>query len=352
MVGIPATGGSARRLASRDVDWYLVGGREGMKRVGKAAGIGNIVIEEAPVPRPGPRELLIKNVRTLISRGSEIGRRYSREEAIDPAIMGYSAAGLVAECGAAVTEYQVGQRVCAVAPHAEYVLADVDREDGSWVMPLPPEVSFEQATFHPLATGAVTWAEIAGVQPGDSVVVLGQGLVGSLVMQALKSYQTGQLIVVDALPARCALARRLGPEQLQVIDASREEPVAAVLALTGGQGAQVVIDCVGGRAGVRSFSQALDMCRPLGRIHLIALYHNEPLPLDSSKIQRRLLIGGYYSSASRAPAAAQAMAALADGRFAAEAMISHRFPASEARSAFDLLNDRPGEAMGVLLTWD
>jgi threonine dehydrogenase-like Zn-dependent dehydrogenase len=321
-----------------------------MKRIGKLEGVGNIVVEEAPRPAPRRREALVRTVRSLISRGSEIGRRYLHAEAIDPAIMGYSAAGVVEQVGADVTEYAPGDRVAVVAPHAEYVLGDVDREDGSWMMRLPDALSFEQAAFHPLATGAVMWAEIAGVQPGDAVVVLGQGLVGSLVMQALRAHRPGRVIAVDALPARCALAERLGADA--VVNAGADDPVRAVLDLTGGQGAEVVVDCVGGQAGVRSFDQALDMCRVFGRIHLIALYHGAPLPLDSSKIQRRLLVGGYFTRASRRPAADQALAMLADGRFQVEPLITHRFPYTAAKPAYDLLAERPGEALGVIFTWD
>jgi threonine dehydrogenase-like Zn-dependent dehydrogenase len=321
-----------------------------MRRIGKLEGVGNIVVEEAPAPEPRPREVLVRNARTLISRGSEIGRRYLRDEAIDPAIMGYSAAGVVTAVGAGVTEYRPGDRVCAVAPHAEYVAMDVDREDGTWVMRLPDNLSFEHATFHPLATGAVTWAGISGVGPDDTVVVLGQGLVGSLVMQALKAHQPGRLIAIDALPPRCALAERLGADI--VINAADHDPVRAVRDLTNGRGAEVVVDCVGGRAGVQSFSQALDMSAVLGRIHLIALYHPTPLALDSSKIQRRLLIGGYYTRESRRRDAETAMAALTDGRLQVEPLITHRFPVEQAKAAYDLLAERPGEAFGVIFTWD
>jgi threonine dehydrogenase-like Zn-dependent dehydrogenase len=321
-----------------------------MKRIGKLAGVGNIVVEEAPRPEPGPREVLVRTARSLISRGSEIGRRYLRAEAIDPAIMGYSAAGMVEQVGAAVTEYAPGDRVAVVAPHAEYVLGDVDREDGSWVMRLPEALSFEQAAFLPLATGAVMWAEISGASANETVVVLGQGLVGSLVMQAARARRPRRIIAVDALPARCELAERLGADV--VVNAGVVDPVRAVLELTGGEGAEVVIDCVGGRAGVRSFEQALEMSRAFGRLHLIALYHDAPLPLDSGKIQRRLLIGGYYTRASRRPAAEQALAMLADGRFRVAPLITHRFPYTAAKQAYDLLAERPGEALGVIFAWD
>lgn len=321
-----------------------------MKRLAKHEGIGNIAVEEAPVPQPGEREVLVRNVRTLISRGSEIGRRYLDPGALDPAIMGYSAAGVVEALGPGVTAFAVGRAVTAVAPHAEYVIGDLEKADGSWVVPIVAGISFEHATFHPLATGAVMWAKIAGVKQGDTVAVLGQGLVGLLVMQALRAYRPGCVIAVDALPMRCELAGRLGADV--VVNAAEEDPVARVKALTDGHGADVVIDCVGGQAGIRSFAQAQEMCRRLGRIHLIALYHGEPLPLDAGKIQGRLLIGGYYTDEPRLPFAVQAMEAIAAGKIQVAPLVTHRFHYTDAKAAFDLLYHHPGDALGVIFEWD
>ena len=323
-------------------------GQGAMRRVAKGDGVGNIIVEAAPIPSPGPRQVLVRNRRTLISRGSEIGRRYFDPHAVDPAIMGYSSAGTVAATGDAVTEFAVGQRVALLAPHAEYVLGDL--ADDARTIAIPDGIDFTTATFHPLATGAVMWAKIAGVQPGDTVAILGQGLVGNLVMQALRPYGAGRIVAIDALPLRCALAGQLGADV--VINAAERDPVRAVLDLTGGRGADVVIDCVGGKAGVRSFAQALDLCRPLGRIHLIALYHGEPLPLDSSKMQRKLLIGGYFTDEPRAPFAHEALAMLGDGRLQVAPLLTHTFPFTAAKAAFDLLYERSGEALGVVLTWD
>jgi threonine dehydrogenase-like Zn-dependent dehydrogenase len=182
------------------------------------------------------------------------------------------------------------------------------------------------------------------------VVVLGQGLVGNLVLQALRPYQPARLVAVDTLPLRCDLAGRLGADL--VINGATDDPVRRVAALTGGRGADVVIHCVGGSAGVQAFTQAQDLCRDLGRIHLISLYHGEPLPLDSSKIQRKLLIGGYFTEEPRSAFADQAMAAIRDGMIRVEPLITHRFPFTQAKAAFDLLYHQPGEALGVLFTWD
>jgi threonine dehydrogenase-like Zn-dependent dehydrogenase len=321
-----------------------------VKRVVKRAGVGNIEVEEAPVPTVGNRQILVRNVRTLISPGSEIGRRYLHPDEVDPAIMGYSSAGVIEAVAEDVTDFEVGQRVALSAPHAEYVVGNVDRDHGSRITAIPDHVSFDLAPYQNLVTGALMWSEIAGVQEGDTVVVLGQGLVGLLMQQALRAYAPGRLIAVDAMDSRCRLAEKLGADV--VINATREDPVASVLRLTNGTGAEVVIDCVGGKAGLTSFAQAQDMCRRLGRIHLIGLYHGEPLPLDSSKIQQKLLIGGYFTTEPRGPAARRAMARIADGTIDVASLTTHTFPFARAKDAFDLLYHRPNEALGVLLAWD
>ena len=73
-----------------------------MKRVAKPEGKFNVVLEDAPVPAVGPHDVRVRNVRSLISRGSELWRRYIRPEAVDPQIMGYSVAGVVDAVGVEV----------------------------------------------------------------------------------------------------------------------------------------------------------------------------------------------------------------------------------------------------------
>ena len=100
-----------------------------MLRVIKPEGFGNIQLEDVPTPTIDERQVLVKTKTTLISRGSELFRRYNREEAIDPGIMGYSLTGVVEGVGGSVTEYKVGDRVMVVAPHAEYAVGDVSTKE-------------------------------------------------------------------------------------------------------------------------------------------------------------------------------------------------------------------------------
>ena len=164
-----------------------------MKRVAKPEGKFNVVIEDAPMPEPGPGEVRVKAVRSLISRGSEMGGRYTREHAVNPESMGYSLAGIVDAVGDGVAHYAIGDRVVASAPHAQYTVRPVrlrSPQDQAQVVPMLPSVNFDQAPYYPLASGAVSWIDIEDIQPYDTVVIIGQGLVGSLLNAGCKSQRT------------------------------------------------------------------------------------------------------------------------------------------------------------------
>lgn len=315
-----------------------------MLRAAKHDGVGNVVVERIEVPRPGEGEVLVRLEASLISRGSEIGGRYLSETAVDPSRMGYSAAGVVAELGPGVDDHRPGDRVVVSAPHAEYAIGQASRPS---VVPLPDEVGFEAATFLPLTTSSLAWADSAMIGPRDSVVILGQGLVGSILLQVVRQRQTGRLVAVDGLERRCRLAERIADD---VVDYSREDPVEAVRRLCPG-GADVVIDCVGGAAGVQSFAQAQQMCASGGVIQLVGLYHRQPLPLDAGSVMGKLVVGGIRGPKPRGEYSRDAARFLADGHLATGDMITHRFSLQEAKQAFDLLVDDLGSALGVLFVY-
>ena len=315
---------------------------EMMWRVGKHEGVGNVVLEQVPIPEVGAGQVLTRTHVSLISRGSELWRRYVLEEAVPASMMGYSTTGTVERVGAGVTGVAPGDRVVASAPHAEYSLVDT-------VHQLDERLSFEEGTFHPLSTSSAGWTRAAGITTEDRVVVLGQGIVGNLVMQFARRYRPAQLIAVDALDLRCRLAAEVGAPA--VVHAGEQDPVAAVRRLTGGDGATIVVDCVGGRAGVYSFAQAQDMLAPGGLLQLIGAYHGKPLPLDASKIMGKRLRGGYPPDTDRAEMGRDAMMALAAGEVRVQPLITHRFDGQEAKQAFDFLYEHPEQAMGVLFRW-
>ena len=323
-----------------------------MRQIQKPEGFGNMRLGVAETPTPGSRQVLVRNRRSLISRGSEIGRRYRLEGAVDPAIIGYSSAGDIVAVGPDVDPALIGTRVAVVAPHAEYVIGNLDGVNALATTPIPEGVPYEQAAFSPLVSAGIIWAEIADPKPHETVVVMGLGLVGNLVLQAVRQLQPARLIGVDAIDARCRMASDVGADV--TVNVRGGDPVEQVKALTDGQGAHLVMECVGGPAGVKSFPQAVAMTRRLGRIHLISLYHEQPLPLDSGAIQQRMLIGGYFIDLeqSLSPYREEGMRRLENGTVNVERLITHRFRPDQAKEAFDLLHDRLAEAMGVIFDWE
>ena len=324
---------------------------ETMWRAAKGEGVGNVFLEQVPVPEPGPEEVLTRTRVSLISRGSELWRRYVMEGPVSPEAMGYSTTGIVETAGDGVRGFAAGDRVVATAPHAEYSLRSLAADARTdRLHRLHPELSFEQGTFHPLASSGAGWAQALQITADDRVAVLGQGLVGNLVMQFARRFRPAQLIAVDTLEIRCRIAREVGAPE--VVHAGEEDPVEAVRRLTGGEGASIVVDCVGGPPGIASFEQAQKMLAPGGLIQVNAKYQNAPLPLDVDSFQGKRVLVSYPPSADRAAMASTAMAAMAAGEVQVQPLVTHRLPGRELKAGYDLLYEHPEQALGVLFHWE
>ena len=88
-------------------------------------------------------------------------------------------------------------------------------------------------------------------------MIMGQGLVGNLVLQGVRQHLCEQIIVVDAIAKRCEMGLIFGADH--AIDVNETDPVERVMELTDGRGADIVFECVGGAPGLKSFAQAQEM---------------------------------------------------------------------------------------------
>ena len=321
-----------------------------MWRVGKHEGLGNIVMEQVPIPDLGPKEVLVRVHRSLISRGSELWRRYVMPGPVDPRSMGYSTAGVVEKVGSEVTRFAPGDRVSCTAPHAEYAIGDASAAAKRRVVHLPDDVPFVDGTFQPLITSSIGWTAAAGIQPQHTVVILGLGLVGNLVMQAATRFLSGQLCGIDMLPIRRRLAeeRNMGT----IIDGAARDPVESVLGTDGWERRRHRDRLRRRPCGHKVFCASPGYARsPADLLQIIGLYHDSPLPLDAAKMQRRRLIGGYLHDTDVDANARAAMEALSSGLVQAAPLVTHHFPGNQAKEAFDLLYGHPEDAMGVIMEW-
>ncbi|MBN1192060.1 MAG: zinc-binding dehydrogenase [Dehalococcoidales bacterium] len=152
---------------------------------------------------------------------------------------------------------------------AEYVLLP-----GEGMMSIPPVITDSEAAAMQPLVGTLGAISLVGVEMGDTVVVLGQGSMGLNATQICRVSGAGKVIGVDINEDNLAMATRLGADA--VVNASREEPVEAVLKATDGVGADLVFDCAGGNpkmglSGVATVTQAMRIVRDQGKISQIAL---------------------------------------------------------------------------------
>lgn len=308
-------------------------------------------LAEDVCPEPGPDEVLLAARRSLISTGSEL-RRYRRYEGYDAYTypvtdLGYSMVGHVIAAGANVA-VQLGDRYVAVQRHATRVLTRVDVDEVRSAVRVPDGVSDEEATFGPLLRSTLNWLRLAAIEVTHTVVVIGQGLVGALLMQAARLHSPRLLIATDTYKLRLELARACGADA--VIDAARDDPVGAVRELTAGRGADVVIETVGG-AHVESFTQALRMAATGGRIVLVGM-HTRPLSVPVHTMHDKTVIGSSIGYDCSPGIFRRGLDLVAHGRIRVAPLITHQFPYRQAAEAYRLLDEHPDQALGVILEWD
>lgn len=153
-----------------------------------------------------------------------------------PTPLGYSSAGVVIEAGGGIRHVKVGDRVaCAGAGYASHAEAVIVPRN--LVVPIPENVSFEDASFATVGAIALQGVRVSDVRLGERVVVIGLGLIGLITVQILKA--AGCMVLgADLNPKRVAQAKELGADEAYVLD---DSTVDGVLAFTGGRGADCVI---------------------------------------------------------------------------------------------------------------
>jgi L-iditol 2-dehydrogenase len=179
-----------------------------------------------------------------------------------------------------------------------------------------------------------------GHRPGDTVAVVGPGVMGLLVAESARALGAGRVIVVGRGP-RLAKAAELGHE---TVDFTAGDPVAAVRERTGGTGADVVLECSGASDAV---GECVDMVRKGGRVAVIGI------PMDDARLpmQRLVLdeidVVGVRAAAGEMP---RAIALVAAGRIRLEELITHHFALEDFPTAYATFTERRDGALKVVVT--
>ena len=221
---------------------------------------------------------------------------------------------------------------------AEYALNHVNT-----LHRLPDQVTFEQAVL--VTTGGNPLYAIqrcGGLVAGDFVVVLGPGPIGLMAVQICKALGAAAVVLAGTRQQRLRLGRELGADV--TVNIQRENIVECVHALTGGIGADLVLECSGSSTAPQ---QALDLVRKGGNVAIVSFYH-EPVTIDLSSAVlnnvRLIAARGEGGGCCR-----RVLSLMAAGRVVADPLITHTFPLKQINEAFETLSKRTGDPLKVII---
>ena len=247
-----------------------------------------LALLERPVPAPGPTEVLIKVAAAGLNRADLLQRRGRYPAPPDaPANPGLEAAGRIVAVGEAVTEFTVGDAVCALLQGGGY--SQYCAVDAGQVLPVPGSLGMIEAASLPEACFTV-WSNVftfGRLRPGESLLVHG-GASGIGVTAIQLAASMGHTTYATAgTDARCRYCEQLGAAR--AINYKSEDFVAEIAGLTGNRGVDVVLDMIGGSYLSRNV-QALAV---EGRLVMIATQGGVKGEVDVLRVmQRRLTITG------------------------------------------------------------
>ena len=338
---------------------------------------GSIILDDRPVPSIGAGEALIRITTTTIC-GTDVHILKGEYPVAPGRIVGHEPVGVIAELGAGVEGYSIGQRVVvgAITPCGQcFTCLDGHQSQcgghamGGWkfgntidgcqaeylrvphamanLTPIPDGLTDEQVLMCPdiMSTG-FGGAEAGHIKIGDTVVVFAQGPIGLCATAGARLKGASQIIVVDTLPERLAAALRLGADV--VLDYRQVDPVAEILRLTNGRGADVAIEALGTQ---QTFESCLRSLKPGGTLSSLGVYSGKlSLPIDAFAAG----LGDHTIVTTLCPGGKERMRRLmnivASGRVNLESLVTHRFKLDDIEQAYDLFANQRDGVLKVAIT--
>ncbi len=273
-------------------------------------------------------------------------------------ILGHEAVGVVVAKGPGVATLELGDRVlvscitscgrCRFCKEGRYGLCT---GGGGWIFghlidglqaeyarvpfadtsvyKVPEALSDEQVLF--LADILPTAFEVGvlagGVEPGDTVAIVGAGPIGLAAIMTAKLLTPGRIVAIDLAASRLQKALEFGADT--VIDNSREDPVARIMELTDGLGADVAIEAVG---VPETFELCAELIRPGGRVANVGVHgHPATLHLEKLWIRDVTITTGLVDTSTTA----KLLRLIAEGRLDPLPFATHRFPLASVMEAYD-----------------
>ena len=337
-------------------------------------GVNDIRLETVPVPKIGAGELLLR-VHTCGICGTDL-KKIAAGSHSAPRIFGHETSGEIAAVGEGVREFKAGDRVvvfhhipcreCYYCRHKTFAQCETYKKVGctagfepagggfaeyvrvmDWIVeggtiPIPDDVSFEQACFVEPVNTCMKGVDTLRLQAGETVLVIGQGPIG-IILGRLAQKAGATVITSDLYPQRLTISKTYGLGSS--IDASRADAVKTVRELTEGRGADAVILAVGGNGLIRS---AMDAVRPGGRVLLFAQTARGETTIDPAAIcvDEKTLLGSYSASVELQK---DSVRFVMSREMDLQRLISHRFSLASSVEALNLAAHPQPDSMKIVI---
>ena len=321
-------------------------------------GPGNMELQEVPVPKIGSHDVLLKIWGAGVC-GSDVHIYKDEHPYKPPVIIGHEFSGMIAEIGKKVENLKISDRVVAdLETERGRLGVDIDGAYGQYmkvpehlVHVLPENVSLDEGVLvEPVVAVSHALLERTRIRPADFVVVLGPGPIGLVAVQVAKLFSPRKIAITGlyADKHRLKVAEEIGVDYTFF---SEEQPEENIRELTGGVGADVVIDCSGGE---EALSQATKMVRIGGWITILGLWgHTIKVNIDNIPYNN-LTVRGSWGWAGMESGLAEirtwagsqswthALKILALNKVSLKPLITHVFPLKEWRQALRICEEKAG----------
>jgi len=331
---------------------------------------GDLRLEQLPIPEVPAGSIRVR-VRACAICGTDL-RIYRKGDhrAEYPVVVGHEIAGVVDAIAAGVTGVREGDRVCVAPGHGcgtcrmclqgqpnvcltphpslgyrvnggfeEYFAVPENIFRLGFVNPIPPQLTFRQASLSEIIACCLNAQTNTPVRPGDTVLVIGSGPAGIIHSRLARLQGAGRVLLTQRSRARLDLAAARFPVD-RIIASSEEDLEKAVMEETRGEGADVIYVCA---PSAEAQETAVRLAAPRGRVNLFGgLPKGETsIRIDANTIHyKELFIGG--ASSSLPEGNREALRLLAAGEIDADKLITHTFPIDEIVRAFDAAEGRQG----------
>lgn len=317
-----------------------------------ATELKQIRCDEVPVPEPAPGLVLVKTRLASIC-GSDLHIVYmgwnAHEFPLAPGYPGHEGVGEVVDGGG--TEFEPGDLVLTVPNIWESkVFAGYQLVRPQFLLKLPRDVPEAHLLMAQQLGTVVFGCRKLPTLIGKTVAIIGQGSVGLFHDFMLRRVGAHRIIGIEPIPERLAAGKAMGIDD--AIDVTGRRATEAVLDLTNGEGADLVIEAVG---SVETLNQTLQMVRPLGRVAVFGLPPTmERVPFDwDTFFRKRLDLHTVFGAQDEPglPAFQLSVDFITRGDIDMEPFVTHQLPIGSVQEAFDLASAKEDGALKVSMTF-